>query len=95
MAFSIDGEGDTRVVVVAETRIRIAAELAALERGIKEACHAAFLFGPDDVRLVPLGAIPRTTSGKVRRDECRRLYRTAALPAISIKRASPLGDDRS
>jgi acyl-CoA synthetase (AMP-forming)/AMP-acid ligase II len=88
VAFSVDGDGDTRIVIVAETRVRDAAQLGELERGIKEACHAAFLFGPDEVRLVPLGTVPRTTSGKVRRDECRRLYQAAALPAIAIKRAS-------
>jgi fatty-acyl-CoA synthase len=89
VAFSIEDGGDTKVVIVAETRARTAAELALLERGIKEACHAAFLFGPDEVRPVPLGAIPRTTSGKVRRDECRRLYRTAALPAITERTPAP------
>ena len=95
VAFSVDGEGDTRVVIVAETRARTVEELSELERGIKDACHAAFLFGPDEVRMVPMGAIPRTTSGKVRRDECRRLYQTAALPAIAIKRASSVVDGQT
>jgi acyl-CoA synthetase (AMP-forming)/AMP-acid ligase II len=89
VAFSIESAGETKVVIVAETRARQAGELAQLERSIKEACHAAFLFGPDDVKLVPLGAIPRTTSGKVRRDECRRLYLAAALPSITERTPAP------
>ncbi len=74
--------GEPRVVVVAETRLREPGELEALAREIRARCHAAFLFGPDEVRLVPPRAIPRTTSGKVRRHECRRLYLAAALPTV-------------
>jgi acyl-CoA synthetase (AMP-forming)/AMP-acid ligase II len=92
VAFSIGDAGDSRIVIVVETRLRDADQLLQLDRSIKEGCHAAFLFGPDDVRLVPLGGIPRTTSGKVRRDECRRRYQTAALPAIAIRSASEAGD---
>lgn len=88
VAFSIESAGDTRVIIVAETRARTAEELAQLERAIREGCQDAFLFGPDDVKLVPSGAIPRTTSGKVRRDECRRMYLAAALPAIAVRTAA-------
>ena len=33
----------------------------------------------DDIHLVPLGAVPRTTSGKARRRECARLLETGVL----------------
>ncbi len=95
VAFSVEEEGrDPRIVIVVETRLRNTAELAELERLIRERCHAAFLFGPDEVKLVPLGVIPRTTSGKVRRDECRRLYGTAALPTITLRIAPAAIGDR-
>ena len=81
VAFAAGDIQEPRVVVVAETRLRAGEELAALDRQIRERCHEAFLFGPDDVRLVPVGGIPRTTSGKVRREECRRLYLAGDLPA--------------
>lgn len=80
-AFAAEG-GVPRVVVVVETRLRQAEALNALRRRITESCHDGLLFGPDDVRLVPRGTIPRTTSGKVRRGECRRLYLEDALPSI-------------
>jgi len=83
VAFSVGDVPDARVVVVAETRLRNAEELMILERQIREQCHDAFLFGPDDVRLVPVGGIPRTTSGKVRRDACRQLYLAGELPSIA------------
>lgn len=73
-AFSIEGDGDTRVVVLAETRVRDAQLRAEMIRQIRIRCHDAFLFGPDNIVLVAPGSIPRTTSGKTRRQECRRLY---------------------
>ena len=89
VAFGIDGDGGSQVVVVAETRRRQPDEHVALLRRIREDCQAAFLFGPDDVRLVPAGGIPRTTSGKVRRSECRRLYLEAALPSFTRSDTDP------
>ena len=83
VAFGIDREDGPQVVIVVETRLRRPGDHEALRRRIREACQAAFLFGPDDVRLVPAGGIPRTTSGKVRRSECRSLYLDAALPAFT------------
>jgi acyl-CoA synthetase (AMP-forming)/AMP-acid ligase II len=80
-AFATDSATDPRVVVVVETRLRDTEALRALTRRIREACHDALLFGPDDLRLVPRGTIPRTTSGKVKRGECRRLYLSDALPS--------------
>ncbi|MEO8521041.1 MAG: fatty acyl-AMP ligase [Acidobacteriota bacterium] len=82
-AFGLDAGGGERVVIVAETKLRDAEALAALQRAIRERCHDAFLFGPDDVRLVAAGGIPRTTSGKVRRRECRQQYLAAGLPIVS------------
>jgi acyl-CoA synthetase (AMP-forming)/AMP-acid ligase II len=81
-AFAVGTDGEPRVVIVAETRLREAAALENLARRIRQCCHEALLFGPDDLRLVPRGAIPRTTSGKVRRAECRRLYLENTLPTI-------------
>ena len=69
------------VVVVAETRLRDESDRLLVTRRIREACHEALGFGPDDVRLVARGDIPRTTSGKIRRAECRRRYlEVAASP---------------
>jgi fatty-acyl-CoA synthase len=80
-AFSVEGDGDIRVVLVAETRLRDEGARAQLTRQIRERCHDTFLFGPDEIRLVPPGMIPRTTSGKVRRQECCRMFINAAFDA--------------
>ena len=88
-AFAVDTDGQPRVVLVVETRLREAAALDDLTRRLRQCCHEALLFGPDDVRLVPRGAIPRTTSGKVRRGECRRLYLEMTLPTVVSGRDVP------
>jgi acyl-CoA synthetase (AMP-forming)/AMP-acid ligase II len=78
-AFGIEGDGETRVVVVAETRSRNPESREQMIQQIRLQCHNAFSFGPDDIRLVPPGTIPRTTSGKIRRRECENLYRATGF----------------
>ncbi|HEX8475524.1 MAG TPA: fatty acyl-AMP ligase [Pyrinomonadaceae bacterium] len=73
-AFSVEREGESLVVVVAETRTRKTPEHDAMMRQIRTQCHDFFLFSPDVVRLVAPGTIPRTTSGKIRRRACKQLY---------------------
>jgi acyl-CoA synthetase (AMP-forming)/AMP-acid ligase II len=87
VVFSLEEEDDPKVVLVVETRLREAEARFCLEREIRSRWHDAFLFGPDEICLVLPGAIPRTTSGKVRRQECKRLYqageyRSAAAVAV-------------
>jgi acyl-CoA synthetase (AMP-forming)/AMP-acid ligase II len=83
VAFSLEGEGETKVIIVVETRLRDAAARQALVREIRLRCHDAFLFGPDDVKLVSPGSIPRTTSGKLRRQETRRRFLDGEFEALN------------
>lgn len=80
------GSGDLanmQIVVVAETRQRDPELQEAIRRRIREACQLHFDMGPDDIHLVTPGAIPRTTSGKVRRQETRRAYEGGEMAASS------------
>lgn len=72
-AFSIEGDDEPKVVVVVETRIRDPQLRSEMLMQIKIECINAFLFGPDEMVIVPPGTIPRTTSGKIRRNDCRHL----------------------
>jgi len=74
VAFAVDSDSGTTVVVVAESRVRGAEAQSRLIGEIRLKCHDAVLFGPDNVCFVPPGALPRTTSGKLRRHEAKRLY---------------------
>lgn len=71
-------QGTERIVAVAETRATREAELVALH---KEVLHRLSHLGhpPDEIVLVPPQTIPKTPSGKLRRDACRRLYLVGEL----------------
>lgn len=70
-AFSIDRSGREEVVVVQEVRAELSGDEteAVFEQVSRH--HGLRLY---DLVLVTVGAIPRTSSGKVRRGQCRELY---------------------
>ena len=75
-AFSIDRSGREEVVVVHEVRTDLSgAETEAVFEQVSSQ-HGLRLY---DLVLVPPGAIPRTSSGKVRRGQCRELYLSGLL----------------
>lgn len=73
--------GTERLIVVAETRVEGRNGRAALAARASE--HIARQLGlpPDRVELVPPGAIPKTSSGKLRRAETKRRWLEGALGA--------------
>ncbi|WP_433549070.1 AMP-binding protein [Streptomyces sp. CA-294286] len=65
------------VVIVAEVRPR--QDLSDDERArIAGAVAGSFGLAPREIVAVPRGTVPKTTSGKLRRGECRRQYREGA-----------------
>ncbi len=74
--FACPGEhgGTERLVVVAETREQDAFRQESLREEIHRHCLSLLGTVADEVMLAPLHAVPRTSSGKVRRAACRELY---------------------
>lgn len=72
--------GQELVILAVETRARSETESAALRAAIRRAVLEKVGIQVDRVVCVPMGAIPRTSSGKLRRDECRRLFTDEQLP---------------
>lgn len=70
--------GTERVVVVAETRETKAQERKRIRTEIIHKVAAAGV-PPDRIVLAPPGAIPKTSSGKIRRHETRRLFESGKL----------------
>ena len=71
-----------RVIIVAETSLRKTEEPASFDRlrlSIKGKLQQAG-YDVDGVLLLPKGALPRTTSGKIRRHLCRELYAADLQP---------------
>ena len=63
-----------RLVVLAETRKRQASARAELRASINEIVTDIVTAPPDDVVLVTPNTILKTSSGKIRRADCQRLY---------------------
>jgi acyl-CoA synthetase (AMP-forming)/AMP-acid ligase II len=70
-AFSIDRSGREEVVVVQEVRAELSGDETETVFERVSQRHGLRLY---DLVLVPVGVIPRTSSGKVRRGQCRALY---------------------
>jgi acyl-CoA synthetase (AMP-forming)/AMP-acid ligase II len=76
-----DGEHE-RLVIVNEIARAAFAEWDDVADQIVGAIATAHGTPPDEVMFVPRGSIPRTTSGKIRRSECRALYERNDLAEV-------------
>jgi len=76
-----EGAGTEKLVVVAETREAGSARRAAIAADITEKVARGLGMPPDRVELIPPGSIPKTSSGKLRREETRQLYLAGTLSA--------------
>ncbi|HET9995518.1 MAG TPA: AMP-binding protein [Candidatus Acidoferrum sp.] len=83
VAFGVTDEssGTEKLVVVAETRERDFAKRAALAASVTEFVSQGLGLPPDRVELIPPGSIPKTSSGKLRREETKQLYIAGTLSA--------------
>jgi acyl carrier protein len=73
--------GTERLVVVAETRVTAAKELQRIKAEIAKSVDAVLGIPPNKIVLVPPQSIPKTSSGKIRRNETRSLYERRELKA--------------
>jgi fatty-acyl-CoA synthase len=76
---SADKSGTEKLVVVAETREQDKQKQAALVAAINESVMRGVGLPADLVELIPPGSIPKTSSGKLRREETKQLYLTGTL----------------
>jgi acyl-CoA synthetase (AMP-forming)/AMP-acid ligase II len=83
-AFSVDADGHEQVVVVQEverTHLRNFNVTAALKT-IREAVVNEYGIQVSVVAFIRPASIPKTSSGKIQRHECRRLYLDGALDSF-------------
>ncbi|HEX2313339.1 MAG TPA: fatty acyl-AMP ligase [Thermomonospora sp.] len=76
IAFGVEDAalGTQAVVVAAETRLRAAEDLARCATEVRHRVAAGAGVVPRDVVLLPVGAIPLTSSGKLRRSRLKESY---------------------
>jgi acyl-CoA synthetase (AMP-forming)/AMP-acid ligase II len=73
--FSVPDGGGERLVVIAERAAGSGkSDPAPVVEAIRAAVSRTHALPVSDVRLVAAGAIPRTTSGKLARRQCRAQY---------------------
>ncbi|GAC1622026.1 MAG: AMP-binding protein [Candidatus Acidiferrum sp.] len=83
VAFGLKDEasGTEKLLVVAESRERDASRQAVIAAKITEQISQGLGLPPDRVELIPIGSIPKTSSGKLRREETKKLYVAGTLKA--------------
>jgi amino acid adenylation domain-containing protein len=96
-AFAVEADGEERLVVVQEVDRRaqeaVAADpgpvLAAVQRAVAEE-HEAQVF---EAVLIAAGSLPKTSSGKVRRQACRSDYLAGRLVVVARSGDPPVAPD--
>jgi fatty-acyl-CoA synthase len=76
-----DASGTEKLVVAAESRERDAAKRAAIAAAVTDRVSQGLGLPPDRVEIIPPGSIPKTSSGKLRREETKQLYLAGTLSA--------------
>ena len=78
-AFSIDAEGEEQLVVVQEVERRAEVDPQAAGYSARTALAAVHELRLRELVLIRFGSLPKTSSGKIRRRACRRLYLEGGL----------------
>jgi 1-acyl-sn-glycerol-3-phosphate acyltransferase len=73
------GSGSEKLVVVAESREHDPSRRSAIAAAVTHQVTQGLGLPPDRVELIPPGSIPKTSSGKLRREETRELYMAGTL----------------
>jgi amino acid adenylation domain-containing protein len=91
-AFSVDEDGEERLIVVGEIE-RHPGDLGLIADTVRRAVAEEHGVRVADVALLRRGTIPKTSSGKIRRRECRARYLAGELTALhrSTDRAGSTG----
>ena len=73
--------GTEKLVIVAESRETDRSRRSAIAAAVTQEVSQGLGLPPDRVELIPPGSIPKTSSGKLRREETRELYMSGTLHA--------------
>lgn len=81
VAFGIKdaASGTEKLLVVAESRESAPAKRASVAAAVSDQISRGLGLPPDRVELIPIGSIPKTSSGKLRREETKKLYLAGTL----------------
>ena len=80
--FTVERGGEERPVVLLEMPRRWQGNAASLAGSVRGALAAEFEVTAEEIVLVRIGGIPRTSSGKIRRIACREALAAGELPIL-------------
>ena len=90
-AFTIDKKEETRLVLVLELEREFVRKVSTSDeikqqifQGIREAISREFEVQLDSIVLLKPGRIPKTSSGKVQRQACKKLFESNQIEVVSI-----------
>ncbi|MEA2563977.1 MAG: hypothetical protein QOH06_5481 [Acidobacteriota bacterium] len=84
-AFSVEVDGEERLVVVHEVERRREAEAGEAAEAIRAAVLREHEVSPHEVMPIRAGTLPKTSSGKVRRGACREEFLAGTLTRLGLK----------
>jgi acyl-CoA synthetase (AMP-forming)/AMP-acid ligase II len=82
-AIATTRDGEEGVTIIVECPLGAADEEGGIETVIAEAIRRGHGVVPHAVRLVPLGALPLTSSGKIRRRETKAMYEAGLFEPVA------------
>src|SRR5262249_17361718 len=94
-AFSIDVEGEERLVVAQEVDLRGSPEIGSVLAAIRQGIAEQHELQPYEVVLLKPGSLPKTSSGKVQRHACRKEFLGGQLEVIASWRSAVATTDRT
>ena len=83
--FSIEIEGTDKVIVIAEVRLKLVESQAEIKKSIRKVVSEQHEVPIYEIKLIPPGTIPRTTSGKIRHFLCKKDYLSGTLKEIVLQ----------
>ncbi|HEV7860841.1 MAG TPA: amino acid adenylation domain-containing protein, partial [Pyrinomonadaceae bacterium] len=87
-AFSVDVEGEERLVVVQEVEYRHQPDIPGVIENIRAAVAQDHEIQTHAVILIKPGRIPKTTSGKIQRRACRTAFLAASMEVVGEWRSA-------
>ncbi len=82
-AFSVDVEGEERLVIVQELERHASSDVNALVQRVRQAVTEEHEVQPYAIALVRAATVPKTSSGKLQRGACRKLFLSGSFETVA------------
>ena len=82
-AFSVEMEGEERLVIVQELDRHASSDVDALVQRVRQAVTEEHEVQPHAIALVKAGSVPKTSSGKLQRGACRKMFLSGSFEILA------------